>query len=102
MPSQECAGCASGSKQTFCIAAGEGRCSSIGTRLISRLRPGILGQNGDGAMSLSRRKVLQASAGALAAPYVIPALAADTLVVNGYGAEFQEIITRTTIEPFEQ
>ena len=35
-------------------------------------------------------------------PYVIPALAADTLVVNGYGAEFQEFITQTTIEPFEK
>jgi putative spermidine/putrescine transport system substrate-binding protein len=51
---------------------------------------------------LSRRGVLRASAGALAAPFVIPALAADTLVVNGYGAEFQDIITRTTIEPFEK
>jgi putative spermidine/putrescine transport system substrate-binding protein len=53
-------------------------------------------------LALSRRGLLQASAGALAAPYVIPALAADTLVVNGYGAEFQDIITRTTIEPFEK
>ena len=48
---------------------------------------------------VTRRRLLQ---GTLAAPYVIPALAADTLVVNGYGAEFQEIITRTTIEPFEK
>lgn len=51
---------------------------------------------------LSRRRVLQGTAGALAAPYIIPALAAETLVVNGYGAEFQEIITRTTLEPFEK
>jgi hypothetical protein len=50
--------------------------------------------------TLSRRGLLRASAGALACPFVIPALAADTLVVNGYGAEFQDIITRTTIEPF--
>jgi putative spermidine/putrescine transport system substrate-binding protein len=55
-----------------------------------------------GMMGLSRRTVLRAATGALAAPYVIPARAADTLVVNGYGAEFQEIITRTTIEPFEK
>ena len=53
-------------------------------------------------LSLSRRTVLRGAAGALAAPFVIPALAADTLVVNGYGAEFQDIITRTTIEPFEK
>ena len=50
---------------------------------------------------LSRRGLLRITGG-LAAPFVIPALAADTLVVNGYGAEFQEIITRTTIEPFEK
>ncbi|MEJ0020143.1 MAG: extracellular solute-binding protein [Acetobacteraceae bacterium] len=45
---------------------------------------------------------MRATTGALAAPYVIPALAADTLVVNGYGAEFQEFMMRTTIEPFEK
>ncbi len=52
--------------------------------------------------ALGRRRLLQASAGALTAPFVIPALAADTLVVNGYGAEFQDIIMRTTIEPFQK
>jgi putative spermidine/putrescine transport system substrate-binding protein len=52
--------------------------------------------------TLSRRLLLQASAGKLAAPFVIPALAADTLVVNGYGAEYQDIIQKTTIEPFQQ
>lgn len=52
--------------------------------------------------NFSRRGLLRASAGVLAAPYVIPALAADTLVVNGYGAEFQDIILRTTVEPFEK
>ncbi len=51
---------------------------------------------------LTRRGVLQASAGALAAPFVTPALAADTLVVNGYGAEYQDILMRTTIEPFQK
>ncbi len=52
--------------------------------------------------SLSRRRLLRHTAGALAAPCIIPALAADTLVVNGYGAEFQDIIRKTTIEPFEK
>ena len=53
-------------------------------------------------MTLSRRAVLRGATGGLAAPFVIPARAAETLIVNGYGAEFQEIITRTTIEPFEK
>jgi putative spermidine/putrescine transport system substrate-binding protein len=52
--------------------------------------------------ALSRRGLLHASVGALAAPFVIPARAADTLVVNGYGAEYQDILMRTTIEPFEK
>jgi putative spermidine/putrescine transport system substrate-binding protein len=50
-------------------------------------------------MKLTRRRVLQ---GALAAPVVIPALAAETLVVNGYGAEYQDILMKTTIEPFQK
>jgi putative spermidine/putrescine transport system substrate-binding protein len=50
---------------------------------------------------LPRRRLLRIIVG-LAAPFIIPALAGDTLVVNGYGAEFQEIITRPTIEPFEK
>lgn len=50
-------------------------------------------------MKLSRRRVVQ---GALAAPFVIPALAGETLVVNGYGAEYQDILMKTTIEPFQK
>ncbi len=50
-------------------------------------------------LGITRRGLLQAT---LAAPYVVPTLAAETLVVNGYGAEFQDIIMRTTIEPFEK
>jgi len=52
--------------------------------------------------TLLRRRFLGASAAALAAPAVIPARAAETLVVNGYGAEYQEVLTRTTLEPFEK
>jgi putative spermidine/putrescine transport system substrate-binding protein len=59
------------------------------------MAPGI----GDQTMQLTRRRALL---GALAAPVVIPALAADTLVVNGYGGEYQDIIMKTTIEPFEK
>ena len=50
-------------------------------------------------MRLSRRRMVQ---GALAAPFVIPALAGETLVVNGYGAEYQDILMKTTIEPFQK
>ena len=50
---------------------------------------------------LSRRGLLRITGG-LAAPLFIPALAAYTLAVNGYGAEFPEIIARTTIEPFQK
>jgi hypothetical protein len=46
------------------------------------------------ATVLPRRRLLRITGG-LAAPFIVPALAADRLVVNGYGAEFQEIITRT-------
>lgn len=53
-------------------------------------------------MTLLRRAVLRGAVAGLAAPFVIPTRAAETLVVNGYGAEFQEIITRTTIKPFEK
>lgn len=55
---------------------------------------------------LSRRRLLQvgagAAAGTLAAPFIISAHAADTLVVNGYGGEFQAVIMATTIKPFEK
>jgi hypothetical protein len=50
---------------------------------------------------LSRRGLLRITGG-LAAPLFIPALAAYTLAVNSYGAEFQEIITGTTIGPFQK
>lgn len=51
---------------------------------------------------IARRSLLQAAGAALAMPAIIPVRAAETLVVNGYGAEFEKILRRTTIEPFEK
>ena len=54
----------------------------------------------------TRRKVLEigvaAAVGSLAKPFIIPALAADTLTVNGYGGEYQDVFLKTTVQPFEQ
>ena len=53
----------------------------------------------------SRRRFLQGAAAAsasLGAPFVISARAAETLVVNAYGGEFQEIFMKTTVAPFEK
>jgi putative spermidine/putrescine transport system substrate-binding protein len=55
---------------------------------------------------LRRRTVLQGgpalAATGLCAPFVISACAADSLVVTGYGGEYQDVSTRTTLEPFER
>jgi putative spermidine/putrescine transport system substrate-binding protein len=56
---------------------------------------------------LGRRRVLRGAlaggvAGAIGGPFVISARAAETLVVNAYGGEFQEIFLKTTVEPFEK
>ncbi len=53
-------------------------------------------------LALSRRGLLQAGAAALAAPAVVPARAAETLVVNGYGASYQDALMGSTIKPFEK
>jgi putative spermidine/putrescine transport system substrate-binding protein len=56
----------------------------------------------DGASRISRRGVL---AGAALSGVVMPwigARAADTLTVNGYGAEFQEVFLATVVKPFEK
>lgn len=56
------------------------------------------------ASGISRRRFggrLVAGA-ALGAPFVISARAADTLVVNSYGGEFQDVFVPTTIAPFEK
>lgn len=58
-----------------------------------------------GFASSRRRFLRRAGLGAstaLAAPAVIPALAADQLVVNAYGGEFQDIFLKTTVAPFEK
>lgn len=56
---------------------------------------------------ISRRRLMtRAGAGAVAAtlgkPFVISAHASETLVVNAYGGEFQDIFLKTTVEPFEK
>jgi putative spermidine/putrescine transport system substrate-binding protein len=42
------------------------------------------------------------SLGIVGAPFVIPALANEQLVVNAYGGEFQDIFMKTTVHPFEK
>lgn len=49
-----------------------------------------------------RRMAAGTIAGAIGAPFVISARAAETLVVNAYGGEFQEVFMKTTVEPFEK
>jgi putative spermidine/putrescine transport system substrate-binding protein len=49
-----------------------------------------------------QRLAASAAAGSVGAPFVISALAADTLVVNAYGGEFQDVFMKTTVEPFEK
>ena len=39
---------------------------------------------------------------ALAAPFIIPARAADTLIVTAYGGEYQDVFVPAVIEPFEK
>ena len=53
-------------------------------------------------IKLNRRAFLAGTAGSLASPFVIPSLAADVLVVNTQGGEYQEIVERTVIKPFEK
>src|SRR6266481_4079362 len=56
--------------------------------------------------SLPRRRVLQGLAGSAAAGAVgmpwIGVRAAETLVVTAFGGEYQEVLVKTTIEPFEK
>ena len=49
-----------------------------------------------------RRRFLQQAAVAVAAPYVITARAQETLIVNTQGGEYQELIERVVIRPFEK
>ncbi|HTB48248.1 MAG TPA: extracellular solute-binding protein, partial [Acetobacteraceae bacterium] len=48
------------------------------------------------------KAVTLAAAGSVAAPYVISARAADTLVVSAYGGEYQDVFMKSVIEPFEK
>ena len=58
----------------------------------------------EGTTKLRRRSLLKtatsAALGTLGAVYIISARAADTLVVSSYGGEYQEVFTRTVIQPF--
>lgn len=55
------------------------------------------------AHRITRRTVLGGAALApLAAPSIIPALAADTLVVTAYGGEYQDVFMPTVVAPFEK
>jgi putative spermidine/putrescine transport system substrate-binding protein len=55
------------------------------------------------ALGVPRRAVIggAAAAAALAAPPIV-AQTPETLVVNAYGGEFQEVFLRTTVQPFER
>ena len=51
----------------------------------------------------TRRAVLAGLGGtALAAPAIIPAIAAETLVVTAYGGEYQDVFMPTVVQPFEK
>lgn len=52
--------------------------------------------------SLVRAVGIGAAASALGKPFIISARAAETLVVNAYGGEFQDIFLKTTVAPFEK
>lgn len=55
---------------------------------------------------LDRRQVVLGAGSvgltAVASPAIIPALAAETLIVNTQGGEYQEIVERTVLRPFEK
>lgn len=56
--------------------------------------------------AIRRRTILRASvglaSGTLAAPFVISARAAETLVVTAYGGEYQTVFMKSVVEPFEK
>ncbi|MBI3709646.1 MAG: ABC transporter substrate-binding protein [Proteobacteria bacterium] len=55
---------------------------------------------------MARRALLKGAAATAAAastgPWVISARAADSLVVNAYGGEFQDVFMKTVVKPFEK
>jgi putative spermidine/putrescine transport system substrate-binding protein len=60
----------------------------------------------DGKAVMGRRTLMRRGAGAgavvLAAPYVTSALAQETLIVNTQGGEYQELVEKTVMQPFEK
>ena len=52
---------------------------------------------------LTRRELIKRGAAlAVAAPYVITARSQETLIVNTQGGEYQELVERVVIRPFEK
>ena len=52
--------------------------------------------------SATRRSLLKGAAALAAAPYVITARSQETLIVNTQGGEYQELVERVVIRPFEK
>ena len=53
-------------------------------------------------MKKARRRLLKGAAALAAAPYVITARSQETLIVNTQGGEYQELVERVVIRPFEK
>src|SRR5918995_6410075 len=52
---------------------------------------------------MKRRELLKRGAAlAVAAPYVITARSQETLIVNTQGGEYQELVEKVVIQPFEK
>src|SRR6266508_2433190 len=54
------------------------------------------------SQNLRRRFLRRAGALALSAPYIITARSQETLIVNTQGGEYQELVERVVIRPFEK
>ena len=52
--------------------------------------------------STTRRSLLKGAGAVALAPYVITARSQETLIVNTQGGEYQELVERVVIRPFEK
>ena len=52
--------------------------------------------------SASRRSLLKGAGAVALAPYVITARSQETLIVNTQGGEYQELVEKVVIQPFEK
>jgi putative spermidine/putrescine transport system substrate-binding protein len=67
-----------------------------------RIRPGMTGEDGG---AIGWRNVLGPAAGGAATSLATPAIVAqtlETLTVNAYGGEFQDVFLPTVVRPFER